>query len=260
MAEFVAFVDHPAVVFVLLFALLVAAVAFGSFVLRRLVVLPEENREDFRIVQSSTLTLLALLVGFSLSMAVSRYDQRKNLEESEANAIGTEYSRADLADTAVSAQIKSGLVRYAQLRVADYRTSNLQELERIGRDTANLQSELWRLATQVAKDKPTPIGALVVAGMNDVLNSQDYSEAARINHIPLGAWFLMICIAVFGCVVQGYGAKGNLRKGPLITILPVTVPLSLALIADIDSPRGGIIHVQPQNLNRLVQSLEKTSS
>jgi hypothetical protein len=259
MAEFVAFVDHPAVVFVALFAVLVAAVAFGSFVLRRFVVLPDEDRQDFSIVQSSTLTLLALLIGFSLSMAVSRYDQRKNLEESEANAIGTEYSRADLTDAGISAQIKSRLVRYTHLRVSDYRTRNVQELERIGRDTAQLQSELWRLATQVAQDKPTPIGALVVGGMNDVLNSQDYSEAARINNIPLGAWFLMIFIAVFGCVVQGYGAKGNLRKGPLITILPVTVALSLALIADIDSPRGGIIHVQPQNLTRLVQSLDKST-
>lgn len=88
-----------------------------------------------------------------------------------------------------------------------------------------------------------------------MLNSQDYSEAARINHIPLRAWFLMILIALFGCVVQGYGTKGNLCRGLLITILPVTVALSLALIADIDSPRGGIIHVQPQDLAWLLRSL-----
>jgi hypothetical protein len=68
---------------------------------------------------------------------------------------------------------------------------------------------------------------------------------------------LMFVVALLGCVVQGYGAKGNLRRGLLITILPMTVALSLALIADIDSPRGGIIHVQPQNLARLLQSLGK---
>jgi hypothetical protein len=250
-----AFVAHPAVLFVVLIVLLIGAVAFGAYVLRRVAILPDEDREDFNVVQTATLTLLALLVGFSLSMAVSRYDQRKNLEEGEANAIGTEYARADLADAAVSAKIKAGLVRYTELRLADFRTRDPQALEHIGRDTAALQSGLWRLATQVAQDKPTPIGALVVAGMNDVLNSQDYSEAARINHIPLGAWFLMIVIAVFGCVVQGYGTRGKLRRGLLITILPVTVALSLALIADIDSPRGGVIHVQPQDLARLLRSL-----
>jgi hypothetical protein len=252
-----AFVDYPAVLFVVLLVLFIGAVAFGAFVLRRITALAESDREDFNIVQTSTLTLLALLVGFSLSMAVGRYDQRKNLEEGEANAIGTEYARADLADTAVGANIKSALIRYTKLRLADYRTRAGEDLERIGRDTANVQAELWRLATQVARDKPTPIGALIVSGMNDVLNSQDYSEAARINHIPLGAWYLMIIIALLGCVVQGYGSKGSLRKGFLITILPATVALSLALIADIDSPRGGMIRVEPRDLTRLLQSIER---
>src|SRR5271169_1015702 len=54
------------------------------------------SREDFGIIVTATLTLLGLLIGFSFSMAISRYDQRKNYEEGEANAIGTEYLRADL--------------------------------------------------------------------------------------------------------------------------------------------------------------------
>ncbi|MBN3760638.1 hypothetical protein [Burkholderia sp. Ac-20365] len=250
-----AFIAHPVVLFVFLVVLFIAAVAFGAYVLRRMLALQEGEREDFNLVQTSTLTLLALLIGFSLSMAVGRYDQRKNLEEGEANAIGTEYARADLADPEVAAQIKATLVRYTKLRLADFKTRDPQELARLGKETADTQAELWRLAVQVAKEKPDPIGALVVAGMNDTLNSQDYSEAARINHIPIGAWILMILIALFGCMVQGYGAKGKLRRGLLITVLPVTVGLSLALIADIDSPRGGIIRVQPQNLTRLIQSM-----
>ncbi|WP_321798329.1 hypothetical protein [Caballeronia sp. J97] len=251
-----ALVDHPAVFFVVLLALFIGAVAFGAFVLRRVAVLPADDRDDFNLIQTSTLTLLALLVGFSLSMAVNRYDLRKTLEESEANAIGTEYSRADLADAATGAKIKSALIRYTKLRLANYRTRAPEALAKIVRDTTNVETELWQLATQVAKDQPTPIGALVVAGMNDVLNSQDYSEAARINHIPQGAWYLMIVIALLGCVVQGYGAKGSLRKGLLITILPATVALSLALIADIDSPKGGLIRVEPRDITRLMQSLE----
>lgn len=67
----------------------------------------------------------------------------------------------------------------------------------------------------------------------------------------------MILIAMFGRVVQGYGTKGTLRRGLLIAILPVTVALSLALISEIDSPGGSIIHVEQQNLSRLPQSLQK---
>jgi hypothetical protein len=250
------FVDHPAVLFIVLLALFIGAVAFGAYVLSRIFPLPGDEREDFVVVQTSTLTLLALLIGFSLSMAVNRYDQRKNLEENEANAIGTEYARADLADAALSEQMKQALGAYTRLRLDHFDTREPQEITRIERSTAVLQNTLWQYATQVAHTMPTPIGATVVTGMNDVLNSQDYSEAALINRIPVGAWVLMIVIALCGCMVQGYGAKGSHRSGLLVVILPVTVALSLALIADIDSPRGGFIHVQPQNLARLLASLK----
>lgn len=252
-----AFVDHPAILFVVLFVLLTAAVALGVFVLRRVAPLREDERDDFNAIQGATLTLLALLIGFSISMAVNRYDQRKNLEEAEANAIGTEYARADLAAPQIRDTIRLALIQYTRLRLSEFQTRNPDERKRLDGEISALQSKLWEQATLVASTQPTPIGSLVVAGMNDVLNSQDYSEAARINHIPLGAWILMIVIAVFGCAVQGYGAKGKRRTALLMTILPVTISLSLALIADIDSPRGGIIRVQPQNLTRLLQSLQK---
>lgn len=171
-------VDHPLVLFVVMLVMLAGGVATGAYVVRPLVALSEDEREDFKIVQTATLTLLALLIGFCLSMAVSRYDQRKNLEENEANAIGTEYVRADLAGDVIGAQIKSNLTRYTQLRLADFKTRNPSELASINRDTAAIQSSLWRLATQVGVEKPTPMGALVVAGMNDVLNSQDYGGRA----------------------------------------------------------------------------------
>jgi len=251
------FVDHPVVMFVVLLLLFIGAVAFGAFTLKRIVTLTDAERDDFNLIQASTLTLLALLIGFSLSMAVNRYDQRKNLEEEEANAIGTQYVRADLVDKKFGDPMKAALARYARLRLADYETRDHNERARIGNETAALQAELWRLASAAAIDKPTPVSAVVATGMNDVLNSQDYAEAARINHIPVGAWILMFLISVFACVVQGYGAKGKLRRGVLITILPVTVSLSLALIADIDSPRGGIIRVQPLDLMRLIHSLER---
>src|SRR5262245_7311459 len=80
---------------VILLAQWLAAYA-GDLFRRRVRPLKEEEREDFDLVRNAGLTLLGLIIGFSFAMAVSRYDQRKNLEEAEANAIGTEYVRADI--------------------------------------------------------------------------------------------------------------------------------------------------------------------
>ena len=70
------------------------------------------------MVETATLTLLGLIIGFSFSMAITRYDLRKNYEEAEANAIGTEYVRAGLlpaADAADGAGPASQISRFAYL-------------------------------------------------------------------------------------------------------------------------------------------------
>ncbi len=85
------------------------------------------------------------------------------------------------------------------------------------------------------------IRALTVAGMNDVLNSQGYTQAAWWNRIPGAAWALMFAIALFCNLLLGYGARKMEPK--LLMILPVVVAVAFFLIADIDSPRGGLIRV-----------------
>src|SRR5580765_4442607 len=109
--------DYPLVVFVLSFIALWLSARIGSSVLRRRLALEEDLREDFGVVLAATLTLLGLIIGFSFSMAVNRYDQRKNYEEAEANAIGTEYVRADLLSEADGANVRALLKSYVDQRV-----------------------------------------------------------------------------------------------------------------------------------------------
>jgi FtsH-binding integral membrane protein len=251
-------IRHPAVLFVLLLILLTVGIALGAFWLRRMRPLRSEGRDDFNIIQGATLTLLALLIGFTLSMAVGRYDQRKNFEEEEANAIGTEYLRAELIEAPEpTARLKALLVHYLDLRILNYRTRDRRQLAEIGRKTVVIQDEMWEIVRATARDKPNPIIALVVAGMNDVINSQGYAEAAWRNRIPVSAWGLMIAIAFFATFMQGYGARTETSKALLMLVLPLTVSLSLALIADIDSPRGGLIRVNPLNLMSLAEYLRR---
>jgi hypothetical protein len=87
--------------------------------------------------------------------------------------------------------------------------------------------------------------------MNDVLNSQSYTQAAWWNRIPNAAWGLMALIAICCNLLVGYGARNTKVGGMLLMILPLVVSIAFLLIADIDSPRGGLIHVYPQNLQDL---------
>ncbi|QSN60790.1 hypothetical protein [Caballeronia sp. M1242] len=240
-------VSHPIVFLVLTLFVMSAAAYFGSL-LRRARPMADDMREHFGVVQSAALTLLALVIGFSLSMAVGRYDQRKNLEEEEANAIGTELLRAELLPAAQASEIRTLLPQYAAQRISFYQTGDGDELQQINTATARLQSSLWTAARSGANAQPGPLSALAIAGMNDVINTQGYTQAAWWNHIPTSAWALMLIIGFFCNVLIGYGTRSSRPGRRLLMIMPLIVSISFTLIADIDSPRNGLIRVKPQNL------------
>ena len=247
--------DFPLLVFAISLLWLYLAAQVGAALGRRRPIGAESARGDFDVVRAATLTLLGLIIGFSFSMAISRYDQRKNYEEAEANAIGTEYVRAGLLLAADAATVRTLLRKYLDQRVSFYTTRDTQQLRQIDADTAKLQADLWATLQGPAAGNPTPVMALALAGMNDVLNSQGYTQAAWWNRIPRAGWGLMVTIATCGCVLIGYGARSIVPETILLLVLPLVVSISLFFIADLDSPRGGVIRVSPQNLVSLAESL-----
>ena len=231
------------------------SVQIGAFVGRKLRPLQDDDRDDLSLVINASLTLLALIIGFSFSMAVSRYDQRKNYEEAEANAIGTEYLRADLLPSADRSNVRALLRNYLDQRILFYETRDHHALSQIDATTAQLQSELWSAVRTPAGAQPTPVLALAVSGMNDVLNSQGYTQAAWWNRIPPGAWCLMAAVAICSNVLIGYDSHRARTRAIRLLVLPLVLCTAFYAIADIDSPRRGAIRVHPQNLLSLAKSL-----
>jgi hypothetical protein len=245
------FVDHPLAVLVIALVVQCLAAYVGDLLRKRRATTPEGG--EFGTTLPAALTLLGLIIGFSFAMAVSRYDQRKNYEEAEANAIGTEYVRADLLP-AGTARVRGLLLRYTEQRILFYRVRDQEQLSRIDAETASLQASLWSAVVESAAAQRDPVSALVAAGMNDVLNSQGYTQAAWWNRIPVGAWLLMWLVAIACNFLVGYSERRTSRM--TLLVLPSIVAVALFLISDIDSPRSGVIRVAPQNLMVLYQSLK----
>jgi len=248
-------VDSPLLVFVLAFAALALCAWLGANMAWRQSGATADARAEFTLVLTASLTLLGLIIGFTFSMALSRYDLRKNYEEAEANAIGTEYVRTDLMPGEAAARTRALLRSYLDQRLLFYSARDAGALNAINAETARLQQELWAQVREAAAAQPTPTVALVVSGMNDVLNSQGYTQAAWWNRIPAAAWILMLAIAMLCNLMIGYSAYHLRSRGVLLLLLPLVLAIAYALIADIDSPRSGLIHVQQQNLQSLAQSL-----
>jgi hypothetical protein len=219
--------------------------------------LREDQRDDFNVIQAATLTLLSLIIGFSFSLAINRYEQRKNYEEAEANAISTEYVRAGLLPAADAAGVRGLLRKYLDLRILFYRTRDEDGLRKLNADTGQLQAEMWSAVQASGTAHASSVVALAVSGMNDVLNSQGYTQASYWNRIPYASWSLMISIAICCHLLLGYGSHEAEARTGLLFVIPLVVSISFLLIADIDSPRRGFVNVVPQNLISLSQSLPR---
>jgi hypothetical protein len=154
-------------------------------------------------------------------------------------------------------RVRALLVVYLDDRIAFYTTDNADARASLARRTAALQDMLWSGVRAPAAAQPTPMTALVVSGMNEVIDSEGFTYAAMLNRIPTAAWALMAAIALAANVLLGYGSQNARLGGGLALVLPLLVSTSFLLIADIDAPRHGLIRIGPGNLQAVAQTLRR---
>ena len=239
-------VDRPLLFFVVTLTLFLGCTRIGVLARLHGHKLTPAERAEFDLVRNAMFTLLGLLIGFAIAMAVSRYDLRKSLEESEANAIGTEYLRLDLMPADSASGARALLRTYVDERIAFYALMNPDELAKNGADTANTMNALWAAIAPATKASQTAVTALVAAGMNDVLNSYGYTVAAWRNRLPPEVWMLLILVAASCNFLIGFGAER--LSAATHAILPLTASLAILLIADVEGPHNGFVRVHPVNL------------
>src|SRR6202021_2983974 len=135
--------DRPILLFAFSLLALWVAARLGASLRNRRPALQEKERDNFSVILGATLTLLGLIIGFSFSMAISRYDQRKSYEEAEANAIGTEYLRVDMLPADKASTARALLRAYTEQRILFYTTRTAEAMAQVDTDTARLQRQLW---------------------------------------------------------------------------------------------------------------------
>ncbi|MGA2249932.1 hypothetical protein [Terracidiphilus sp.] len=247
--------DYEYLTFAVTLAVLWLAVEAGAWIARRAGPKRKFERGYLGQATGASITILALIVGFSFSAAMDRYNQRKSYEQQEASAISSEYSLARLLPAADAAQMRALLVRYIELRIAFFETADRMERASIRAERLKLESELWPIVERNAGTSPTPIMGQVVAGLNAVTSQSGYSQAAALDRIPNGTWTLMAMLAVICCVLMGYDTPG---RQPLMLrlVLPLIVALAFFMISSLDAQRRGVIRVHPENLLRLQEDLK----
>ncbi len=245
---------HPVMFFLAVVALLWAGSLVGGLLRdRRKHVLADEV-STFKTLESAVLALLGLLLGFTFSMGVSRYDLRKNLEIAEANDISSAWLRTALLPEPVRSAEQSLLRQYVPARL-DFLTAGTDRGRIDGSlaRTSALQSQIWRVASSYASTQSNPVTAQYLGGLTDTFNITESRTAAFENRIPITAWGMLLFIGFAGSVLVGVGI--GTRSQALRLVLPVVVAAALSLTLDLDSPRSGLIRVHQHSLERVAAQI-----
>ncbi|MFO0925508.1 MAG: hypothetical protein U0736_00495 [Gemmataceae bacterium] len=235
----------------------------GGFRLGRrdLLIADDRLRGQIGTLQAAILGLLGLLLGFSFSMAVNRYELRKELVVTEANAIGTASLRAQLLAPPVRAEAERLWKEYVTLRMEMVRLAPRESVrfeELRGRCEA-IHADLWRQATAAARADPRSVPAgLYLAALNVVIDTHASRITAYRNHVPEAVFLLLLGVAglAMGCV--GYGAGQTSRRLAMVTMSTCALfAVVIVTIMDLDRPQRGMIQVSQEPMIRLQQQLNE---
>lgn len=205
---------------------------------------PREEASEPGLVVSASLGLLALLLGFTVSMAVSRYDGRRVATLNEANAIGTFVYRTDLMPPELRAATLNELERYLDARLTVGRMGETTEaVARAHAETGKAAERMWKYMVAVGPQVPDPaIRILLVESANGMFDAAMERDAALANRLPPTLVVLLILFPIASLVLVGY-VSGRLVGAHFMasTELILLLTLVLLLIADLNRPRSGTI-------------------
>jgi hypothetical protein len=220
------------------------------------------EKSDIALILGAVMTLLALLLGFTYSMSAGRFETRRQLVVEEANAIGTTYLRAKTLPEPRSSEIQELLRQYAALRVEIASTADdaPEKIRGMDNRTKQLHGLIWSHAAALARENPSPVIAVFLQTLNEMIDLHTKRLAAFRNRVPFSIYLVLFVLsAIILWLVGYYFGSSRQRVRILTTMLALLVASVMWLIMDLDQPVRGAIRASQQSLIDLHQDLSRES-
>jgi hypothetical protein len=241
-----------------LLVVMVGAAGGGLLVGRSLRESREKVSESFGVLQAALLGFMALILAFGLSLAVGRYDNRRQAVVEDANAIGTTYLRAQTLPEPIRSQSLTMIKRYTdvELQLSHVVPGSAAANRTIAAGSA-LQRPLWSLAAQAVQKQPVATAPrLYEDSLNAMIDEQTVRVAGLSNRVPTEVLLLEIIGAAVALGLLGLHV-GVLGRGMVAVLLAAAmVALLLYVIFDLDRPTRGLIQVPDTPLIQLQASMK----
>ena len=241
---------------VLLFGLIVLAheigIRLGGF---RLAHSDSDVKSQTSAIQGGVLGLLALILGFTFSMSIQRYDERSGAEVSEANAIGTAELRTALLPAPYDGQAQAAIDDYIALRLrsTEVDLTHREERRALNVETSALQQRIWDIGVAAADANPNPVKTgYFLQSVNEMIDAYGSRLDALQRHVPPAIFYLLFVFFIATGALIGYSSGlGQRRSRVPALVLNLLICLLVFIIIDLDRPRRGVIQVRQDSMEAL---------
>lgn len=208
---------------------------------------PKGARTGTGTVEAAVFALLGLLIAFTFSGAVSRFDHRRHLIVEETNAIGTAYLRLDLLPAGAQPALRETFRQYVNSRLETYR--KLPDIEAAKAEhskSIKLQEAIWTnaVAASQAQGASSDAPMLLLPALNHMIDITTTRAMALELHPPLIIFGMLFLVALASALLAGYSmAGGKDRKWLHVIGFALVIGITVYVILDIEFPRFGLIRV-----------------
>jgi hypothetical protein len=243
-----------------LFIGLLLAFWIGRFIGLRWLPESESEHTSSGLLDGAIFGLLGLLIAFTFSGAVSRFDDRKDLVIKEANAIGTAYLRLDLLSVGTQPALRALFRQYLDARLEVYQKLPDLAASEAALVRANaLQGEIWSASVKACQATGSvPTTTLLLAALNEMFDIATQRTIVALEmHPPTIIFVMLFGLALISSVLAGYTTAG--ARGYSLThavIFAAIIAGTVYVILDIEYPRLGLIRLD--SVDRVLVALRKS--
>lgn len=201
-------------------------------------------------IRDGMFVLVSLLLGFTLTLAAARFTERRSLLVEEAISIGTTYLRAGTLPQPFREHSRQLLREYVDARLALTDVSgDPVRMEEVLKHSKHLQEELWSDAAAVAQNDRSAITAVYLNSLTETIDLDEKRIASLENRIPRPIWLLIISVSIIAVFTRGTTLASHFWL--TLILIPITIALVVALIADLDTPSRGLIRLDQRAMLRV---------
>lgn len=221
-------------------ALLIAANGMGKWAQRFREERSEKKADSHEsFVLSSVMGLLALLMGFTFSMAINSFNDRRALVVEEAASIQSAYLDVQSLPAPYRTRMSNGLINYSDVRIAAATATEPSRAQALLRKSEVIQEALWTTAMAAEQSAPGQPAKSVVRRAENVISVGERRFDSRLPSVPIGIHGVLLIFLTIAATAIGYTYSGAAERVRAVLLVLFTV--TLILIVDIEQPTRGFI-------------------